>query len=56
MMVLMKLFAGSHRHREQQSYGPRGGEKEGEGGTHGESNMESYITLCKVDSQWKFVV
>ena len=56
MMVLMKLFAGRHRHREQQSYGPRGGEKEGEGGTHGESNMETYITLCKVDSQWKFVV
>ena len=54
-MVLMKLFSGRHRHREQ-TYGHRGGEKEGEGGMYGESNMEIYITLCKIDSQWKFAV
>ena len=23
---------------------------------YGESNMETYITICKVDSQWGFVV
>ena len=23
---------------------------------HGESNMETYITICKVVSQWEFVV
>jgi len=23
---------------------------------YGESNMETYITICKTDSQWKFVV
>ena len=49
-MVLMKLFAGRHRHREQ-TYGHSSGEKEGEGGMYGESNMEIYITLCKIDSQ-----
>ena len=26
--------------------------EEGEGGRHGESNMEIYITICKIDSQW----
>ena len=23
---------------------------------HGESNMETYITICKPDSQWEFAV
>ena len=23
---------------------------------YAESNMENYITICKIDSQWKFVV
>ena len=31
----------------------RGGE---EGGIYGKSNMETYITICKVDSQWEFAV
>ena len=31
------------------------GEK-GAGWMHGESNMETYITICKVDSQWEFAV
>ena len=30
--------------------------KEGEGGISGESNMETYITICKRDSQWEFAV
>ena len=30
--------------------------EEGEGEMYGESNMETYITICKIDSQWKFVV
>ena len=25
---------------------------EGESGMYGESNMEIYITICKIDSQW----
>ena len=30
--------------------------KEGEGRMHGESNMKTYITMCKLDSQWEFAV
>ena len=30
--------------------------EEGEGGVHGESHMETYITICKIDSQWEFAV
>ena len=29
---------------------------EGEGGMYGESNMETYNTICKIDSQWEFAV
>ena len=30
--------------------------KEGKGEKYGEGNMETYITICKVDSQWEFAV
>ena len=30
--------------------------EEGEGEVYGESNMETYIALCKIDRQWEFVV
>ena len=30
--------------------------EEGEGGRYGESNMETYVTICKIDSQWEFAV
>ena len=30
--------------------------EEGEGGMNGESNMKIYITICKIDNQWEFVV
>ena len=23
---------------------------------HGKSNMETYITICRIDSQWEFAV
>ena len=32
------------------------GERGGEGEMNGKSNMESYITICKTDSQWEFAV
>ena len=32
------------------------GVEEGESGRYGESNMETYITICKIDSQQEFVV
>ena len=43
-----------YRHKEQ-TYG-HGKGKEGESGVYGESNMETYITMCKIDSQWEFAV
>jgi len=33
-----------------------GGGKEREGGMYGESNIEIYKTICKIDSQWAFAV
>ena len=55
-IVLKNLFTGQqwrNRHREQ-TYGH--GERGEEGETYGKSNMETYITICKVDSQWEFAV
>ena len=28
----------------------------GEGEMYGKSNMETFITICKIDSQWEFAV
>ena len=55
-MVLNNLVTGQqwkNRHREQ-TYGR--GERGGEGEMYGKSNMESYITICKIDNQWEFAV
>ena len=55
-MVLKNLFTGQQwriRHREQ-TYGH--GERGGEGEKYGKSNMETYITTYKIDSQWEFAV
>ena len=30
--------------------------EEGKDVMYGESNMETYITVCKIDSQWEFAV
>ena len=32
------------------------GQRGGEGEMHGESNMATYVTICKMDSQWEFAV
>ena len=56
-MVLMNLFSGQqwrNRYREQ-TCGYEGGE-DGGGEMYGESNMEIYNTICKIDSQWEFLV
>ena len=56
-MVLMNLFAGQqwrNRHEEQTS--GQGEGEEGEDKMYGESNMEIYNTLCKIDSQWEFTI
>ena len=55
-MVLKNLFTGQqwrNRHREE-TYGH--GERGGEGVMYGESDMETYITICKRDSQWEFAL
>ena len=55
-MVVKNLFTGQqwrNRHREQTcGHGERGGEGE----RYGKSNTETYITICKIDSQWEFAV
>ena len=55
-MVLKNLFTGQqwrNRHKKQ-TYGH--GERGGEGEMYGESNMETYSTMCKIDSQWELAV
>ena len=55
-MIRKDLFSGQqwrNRHREQ-TYGH--GERGGEGEMYGESNMETYTTICKIDSQREFAV
>ena len=55
-MVLKNLLTGQqwrNRHREQ-TYGH--GERGGEGERYGKSNMETYITICKIGSQREFAV
>ena len=55
-MVPMNLFARQqwrNGHREQ-TYGLR--ERGGESEMYGKSNMETYITICKIDSQREFAV
>ena len=55
-MVLKNLFAGQqwrNRLREQTyGHGERGGEVE----IYGKSNMETYITIYKIDSKWEFAL
>ena len=34
----------------------KGAGEEGEGETNGESNMETYATIYKIDSQWEFAI
>ena len=55
-MVLKNFSAGQQwrkRHREQ-TY--EHVERGGEGEVYGESDMETYITMCRIDSPWDFAV
>ena len=55
-MVLINIFSVQqwrNRHREQ-TYGHK--EEGGEGEMHGESNTETYITICKIDSRGESAV
>ena len=52
----MNLFTGQQwrNKRREQTYGH--GERGGEGEIYRKSNMETYITMCKIDSQQEFAV
>ena len=55
-MVLINLFSRQqwrNRNREQ-TYGHR--ELEAKDEMYGESNVETYISICKIESQWEFAV
>ena len=53
-MVLMHLFTGQQWRNREQTYGQ--GEKSAEGEMYGKNNMEIYITICNINSQWEFAV
>ena len=55
-MVLKNLFRGSSGETdvEKETYGL--GKRGGEGEMYGKSNMETYITICEIDSQQEFAV
>ena len=53
-MVLKNLQGSSGETDKEQTYGP--GESEGEREMYGESDMETYMTVCKIDSQREFAV
>ena len=55
-MALKNLFTGwqgRNRHREWTN---EHGERGGKGEMYGKSNMETYITICSINSQWEFAV
>ena len=54
-MVLKNLFSGQQGETDIENrlmHGDRGGEGE----MYEKSNMETYITICKIDRQWGFAV
>ena len=53
-MVLKNLFIGDSGETENRLNGH--GERGGEGEMYGKSNTETYITICKIDSQQGFAV
>ena len=51
-MALMNLFAGQQwRIRQRKDLWKRGGGEEGEGEMCGESDMDTYFTICKIESR-----
>ena len=53
-MVLKNLLTGQQWRNREQTYGH--GERGEEGETYGKSNMETYISICKTESQQEFAV
>ena len=55
-MLLKSLFTGQQWRNSHREYTYGHGERGGEGEMYGKSNMEIYITICKIDSQREFAV
>ena len=55
-MVLKSLFTGQQWRNRHRKYTCGHWERGGEGEMYGKSNMETYITICKIDSQWEFAL
>ena len=50
-MILKNLFTVQQWRNRHREYTCGHWEKRGEGEIYGKSNMETYITICKIDSQ-----
>ena len=55
-MVLKNLFTGQQWRNRNKEQTDGHGERGRAGEMYGKSNMETYITICKIDSQWEFAV
>ena len=55
-MALKNLFTGQQWRKRCREWTYGHGKKGGEGEMYGKSNMETYITIYKIDSQWEFAV
>ena len=55
-MVLKNLPTGQQWRNRHREYTRGHGERGGEGEMYGESNTETYITICKIGSQREFAV
>ena len=53
-MILKNLFTEQQWRNRHREYGHE--ERGGEGEMYGKSNMETYITTCKIDSQREFAI
>ena len=55
-MVLKNLFTGQKWRNRQREYTYGHRERGREGEKYGKSNMETYIAICKIDSQCEFAI
>ena len=55
-MALKNLFTGQQRRKRHRELTYGHGEKEGEGEMYKQSKTETFITICKIDSQWEFAL
>ena len=53
-MALKNLFTGQQWRKRHREYTYGYGERGGEGEMYEKSNMETYVTICKIDSQQEF--